>query len=308
VRAKSLRLVAFLLATAVAASLVAAHHVRAQVNDVMLNAGSHMMQLGTDAAPPRVLRLNGARLHVRAQFLRDVRLTQVLDVLEARCRARGAQLDASVEKLFRDPGELDRAQRALFDGVLRAETAELGALACLDTGGQPLSPSDLSRRVATFLRTLDLADIGHLRYMRAEQQAEGVQLLMTWSEGPMKLKEMFPPEGDAPGLELGDLPRPPSSRRVLSAWEEGAEPAINSYLVSGTQLAELAQFYDGQLSALGYEFLTPKPEQPSGRARSMHVAKAGRSAVIAMTQRGAEVLVTLAPDGIRGAATMRLSP
>lgn len=301
---KWLRLLGLGLVMAVLASTVVARYAHAHVNDFMLSAGSAMMDwAGERPEKPRRLYLNGAQLGIRAQRVKGVALSEVLDRFEARCRAQGPKLAEDIDKVFAEPSRLNKADRALFDGILRAQAGEHGAIACLDLGPDGLSASALSARVGAFLRSLDVADIGHLRYLRAQQVDADVQLVMVWSDGPLKLRDMFPEAGDAPGVELNDLSRPPSSRRILSAWEEGEEPVINTYLAESADIGALHAYYVKTLTSQGYEFLHPVPDRPDlSKTQAFYAFKEGRTAVVALSPRGSDVLVSIAPDGVRGGA------
>jgi len=281
----------------------AARFVRAQIDDAMLSAGSSMMQLGErmGAQRPRTIAINGAELRLRVSTAKGFTLSQVLDTFETRCRARSGQFHQQIGR--RDvKAALSDQQKSLLDGVLRTEREGHGAVACLDVGGRALDAKALTERLQAFAASGDVSKIGGLRFMRAETQADGsVLLVMLWSDGALNLKRMFPSEGDAPGVDFTGIPRPPQSRRLLSAWEQGEAPAMNLYTSGAKDPGEVDHFYRKELARAGFRLLTPSVPKSTRDARGLLFAKDGRTLVLSVSRgsRG-QMLVSMLPTDTAG--------
>lgn len=301
--ARALRLALFLVCCQVVFTLMLARHVNAQVKNLMLTVGSQLMQLGEPGAarPPRTLMLNGTELRLRVQTARNRKLGEVLDTFERRCRERSGRFH---ELLTERSVELTQPQRELLDGVIRADAGRAGMVACLDVGEARLGVGELLERVHRFLRSGDVSDIGYVRYVRAEQDGADVFLVMFWNDGPFNIRRMFPTSGDAPGVDIPGLPRPPKSRRVLSAWEEGEGPALNLYEVEGMSADASDRHYRATLAEQGWHALNPE-SSGTRKTRGLMVMRGGLTAVLASsdTERGS--LISVLPMDDKGGASVR---
>jgi hypothetical protein len=106
-----------------------------------------------------------------------------------------------------------------------------------------------------FEQSLDVSEFGELRYIYAQRAAEGGTFFVAfWVEGSFKLADMFPTEGDAPGRDAADVPRPPQARRILSSWEEGRPQAVATYLGGGST-GRLIDFYRDEMPEAGWDIL-----------------------------------------------------
>jgi hypothetical protein len=306
---KMLRLSAFLFFAQAVASLFLVRAVRAEVRDLMLSAGAQMMQLGKELGgqAPRTLRLNGAQIRLRVQSSRQHTLEQVLDEFESRCRKNNG---AFYEQLRAAPKtkSWSESQLALFDGVIRVESKDAGAVACFDVGGEQGSAGTLLARARRFADTGDAAAFGELRYVRAERTEQGVFVVMMWNDGPMNIKQMFPSQGDVPGVEFSGLPRPPRSRRVLSAWEEGQAPALNIYEASDISPSALDLYYRSELPKQGWEVMTPRNEDKSTTVRGLMAMRQGVTVTVGNSSLASGGMTTIIPMDTRGDATVSARP
>jgi hypothetical protein len=302
---KVVRLGAFLFVCNLITSAFALRHVHAQVEDLMLSVGSRMMQLGQNIehAAPRTLRLNGAAVRLRVETLPNATLEQVLDTFEGRCRSVNGRFHEQLSKAeLATP--LDDAQLDFLDGVIRAEdeARASGMVACLDVGDEKTTPSMVLERAQRFLQSGDTAELGHLRYVTAEQDGKNVFMVMLWTDGPLNVYKMFPEAGDAEGVELEGLPRPPHSRRLISAWEEGQGPALNMYTTEHMDGAALDEHYRTALPKLGWTIMT-KPGTAPKDLRGMMVMRDGVTAIIAtQTDADGHGITSLVPMDASGAA------
>jgi hypothetical protein len=291
---KVMRLGAFLTFVQLLVTGLLAHGVRAQLQDLVQSTGAQMMQLaGTPAenGVPRTLRLNGAQIRLRAQRLPGRTLEDVLDQFQARCRAHNGRF---FEQLQQAPetSTWSEKQIGLLDGVLRVDGPEEGSIACMDVGDEKASPSSVLERAQKFVSTGDLASFGGLRMLRAEKRERGVFAVMMWTDGPLNIKQMFPTSGDAPGVDFPDLPRPPGSRRILSAWEEGQSPAINVYEHKTLKPAQLDRFYRAELPKRGWDPLLQPSKGEDLLAHPLMVVRDGVTVALSQTDLHGEALAT----------------
>jgi hypothetical protein len=301
---KLLRLSAFLLFAQALGSLFLVRAVRAEVQDLMLSAGAQMMQLGKElgTTTPRTLRLNGAQIRMRVQSSHQHTLKQVLDQFEQRCRGSNGRFYEQLREAPKTKAWTED-QLALFDGVIRVENERGGAVACLDVGDERGSATSLLERARRFVDSGDAASFGELRYVRAERTESGVFAVMMWTDGPLNIKHMFPREGDAPGVEFPDLPRPPNSRRILSAWEEGQRPALNIYAAKDAQPESLDAHYRAELPKLGWELLTPPGSD--GAVRGLLAMRDGTTVSFSHALVDDQATTTIIPMDTRGDAKVR---
>ncbi|MFT3928082.1 MAG: hypothetical protein QM778_36475 [Myxococcales bacterium] len=180
--------------------------------------------------PPRVLLVNGARL-VLATGRSEQPLSAMLDHFQAHCRAESGGLHQAARAVYRSAR---KDLPSLIDGVLRVEEEKEGLVACLALGAK-LSPRELLARLERFGEHADLQELGGLRVVRVRRVDEGSFFVATWNEGPLPLADMFPEQGDSPGDEPPDVPRPRQARRLLSAWQEGRPSGVYVYSVSAAR-------------------------------------------------------------------------
>jgi hypothetical protein len=169
----------------------------------------------------RTLVVNGARLRLRSGTTQDS-IDRVLDLQSASCREHGAWLNP----------------------IVRTRSRDQGFIGCI----VPPAGQNITDGLSALAKTHDLASLGELRVTWALQGDGATRYVSVASDGALELPNMFPSEGDAPGIDLTDLPRPPAARRLLSTWQEGAAPLLVSYQ-SALPLDELEQRYSSELGA-----------------------------------------------------------
>jgi hypothetical protein len=179
----------------------------------------------------RTLVVNGARLQLRTGSTPDS-LDAVLDAQVRPCRVDGAWLNP----------------------VVRTRSSDQGVAGCI------LAPDghDLGDRLHAFATSHDVSSLGQLRVTWAMRSGDATRYVAIGSDGPLELLAMFPADGDAPGVDVAGLPRPPEARRVLSTWQDGTAPLLVSY-ESSLSLDELERAYTADLSAHGEVKVMPQP-------------------------------------------------
>jgi hypothetical protein len=224
---------------------------RAAFGERLLGFGGDLARLSgfRMASTPRRVSVNGVQLELVSAST-PLSVKETLDRLEVICRKRGGVVGADqAAQLLLNP--VAPPARGWLEPRMRKETESKGMLACLDTSG-PLTLSDLTARLSSFVRTGDLSDVGGLRYAVAERQGSSTAVLFFWSEGAMPLKAMFPKSGDAPGADPAGVPRPRGARRLLSGIEHGAPFSFTAYTTDATSPESLVGWYQASLYEAGF--------------------------------------------------------
>lgn len=239
---------------------------------------------------PRELRINGAQIDVRSGHSQDS-LHALLDRAEADCRLVSAGLYERSQRAKRRTG--------LSDGILRVEDSKEGLVACLPLGVREASWPELAARLEAFSRDGDLEVLGGVRLLRAEARQAGAFFVLVTTQGPVPLLRMFPAQGDAPGLDFEDIPRPQRARRVLSAWQQHGSPAINVYESKATQ-GQALDDYLNQAGTFGFRRLGSTRQDEV--ARAMLLERAGRQLVVsAQASPSGALLVVMPLEARKGA-------
>lgn len=254
---KLLRLTVFLTVVGIGFALFSAHQARAQLGEIMMGLGADMMRYH-DAErqdAPRQLMLNGRPIHLSSGTTKHD-LGTVLDYYEKRCQERDGQLHEQMMELVRSEKlEVPQVEGSAVDSVLREQDDDRGFVACLDLGEEEVDVEGLLDRFEEFEKSLDLAEIGHLRYVYARQGGGTTHFVAFWTQGRFPIREMFPVEGDAPGADPDGVPRPPESRRVLSAYEKGHPQSMTMYVSPSQDAGSLERFYRGEMADEGWTVL-----------------------------------------------------
>ena len=284
---KVLRLSAFLTCVYLAVLLVVGHNARAQVGETLFGIGEEMLRYEgahrIDA--PRTLMLNGQPIRLASGVTRHG-LTRVLDWYEARCQEHDGELGEQLREITEGTPEMREIDSSLIDATLREEEGGKGYVACLDTGRERLGPGDILARFEKFRVALDVSELGDLRYIYAEENAEGTFFVAFWTQGSFKIAEMFPGQGDVPGNDVDGVPRPPDGRRILSAWEDGRPQSVTMYGESRKGPDELERWYRVRMPDEGWRLL---------ELDDAMLARTGRERVphLLVWERGEDEMATL---------------
>jgi hypothetical protein len=257
-----------IVAILIAGCLRSAH---AHLGETLLTFGDQLVKWqGMKAnSGPRRLYVNGLGLGL-ITLSTELDVTHALDRFQELCRKHGGL--AVPSPLAKKLGPNLNA----FDGSFRQESAAQGVLACLDSG-HPLSLSELTERLTRLRDSGDLAALGDLRYVLARRSGATTTLLVFWTEGSAPLLQLFPKNGDAPGRDPRDVPRPPASQRTLSAAEQGAPYALTLYRTPNQTPEQLRQWYRHELEGSGWHVR----EDSAGSA--LAAQRPGRSLLIAFS-------------------------
>jgi len=184
------------------------------------NAGmlDHLLNLPNPVSgDPRVLVLNGQHLLFDTR-VSDESMDQVLDESLENCPTR--------QELGGPVGSDGR-----------------GYTVCIHPNPTAHGAPSLSSRIRTFGATLDMASFGTFEYVYAEQHGARTALIRMRSTEDLDVQALVPIDGDAPGVDLADFPRPPAGRRVLQAYEEGQPYRLTIFSRSEQTVAQLQHWY-----------------------------------------------------------------
>jgi hypothetical protein len=185
------------------------------------------------------------------------------------------------------------AKALALDGILDTQHDREGVVACFETteGKPPLSgPQELGQTLAAAAESGDLSALGSFRYVyaRAEEGGRTAHLELT-SEGTLNVRQMFPKQGDAPGVDDAELPRPRGTRRVLSVVHEvgqGVRAAAMTGYESPVAASELRRSYAAELRVRGFALRALEGAEREA-ALPLVVRTAGRTVLVSFTERRA---------------------
>jgi len=263
---KMARLTTFVVVVVLLGFAFRAHQVHGQLDERMLQMGEVMMRY--DGAirqdDTRVMMINGERLQF-SSGVTEHSVGEVLDNFETVCEAHDAGL---VERFARLPERLNGHTQSHFRPIMRGEGGSGGYVVCLDMGQDEMTFNELRERFDRFEDSSDVHDVGDIRYVYAQETDDpAVRHFVTfWTDGHFRFRSMMNTDGgDAPGTDLTDVPRPPGSRRMITASEVGQTEAAVMYAGSSMTEWELEHFYTTSLAEHGWE-ITPIADdrQPQG--------------------------------------------
>lgn len=274
-----LRLAVFAAVLCVSAAAFVLRSARADVAEALWAVGPAIMAFpGAPREEARQLQLNGVRLSFRTQAV-EGSLADVLDHYEAICGS------------------------AIATQTARNDLA--GYVACLDMGDTPQDLGALVNRFVAFSETGNLRELGAPRYAFARRGTGGpdgkVFVLTMWVDSALNLYRMLPREGsDAAGRDLFEVPRPPRSQRILSAWEEGQPSGVLVYRVAAKSARELESFYRVELPRAGWRVIEHDPGE-SVRVDDIHLLTAAKGnrlvTVLCQSEGASQAVLTLLASG-----------
>lgn len=265
----------------------------ARASEAALALGSELSRLSEldDGGSPsgraaETLLINGQRFH-HAVLLGKGGPGELLDRLQSDCVREPGPLASALAQLAQAVSQTEAGEPAagLRQGVLRHEDGERGMLVCFPgRGGGGLSV--LAQHLAQLGRTGSLAAFGPVRYLHVQRTApEHSRVTALWSDAGLDAVAMFPSTGDAPGHDSQLIPRPPESRRLLSAAAEGASLLLLHY-ASHAPRSLLQRFYATELRTRGFR------ELAADRDAAVYQREDGRQLYLALLEQRAATQVT----------------
>jgi hypothetical protein len=248
---KLVRVAAYAASVFGVAGLLAAGSAYGSMKDGAFEIGEELGKLdhiGTKSP----IKLNGQPIFVGSQVL-DMSVSETLDRAETLCHRGNPAHPGS------DPASLDSPEMTLETdgpsiGKIREEREGRGVVVCF----APQEPVDGLRdkmdRYFEFFESGNLEDLGDLRYFFARATDDGgTHLVRVWTEGSFDFYAMTSLNGeDAPGSDPSDAPRPPKSRRLLSATADKTVYAVRVY-ETALSPTEIAATYDRLMTDRGWK-------------------------------------------------------
>jgi len=249
--------------------LRAAH---AEVKNRTVELGRQMLQL-SNATQHDVnkLLLNGQPMFVASSMSKDAP-GDVLSRFEADCQKNAAQPVANWRELATKTDADKAGSSVMPDGVMRGGNNEEGTIVCFTKGDS--SKPTVKEAFKTFAETGELGALGNLRYVYAKRTSKGdTHVLTAWTDNKFNLSDLAPPEGsEAPGADFAEIPRVPTSNRLLSAQVEGTPFGVNVYRSKqGPQ--KVVAFYDEEMAKRGWVSIDPeldkRPENAGDKTKAI---------------------------------------
>jgi len=290
-----LRLAAFVLTVGVVLAVFSARAAASRTREGMLSFGRQMLEYAdrTALGETRTLAINGVNLDFAVGSTADP-VETVLNYYADRCAARGTTARAPSDVQGQLPPEstvpvdssrVSTRQRGWVTS--RQSNEARGYVACLDTGNVELTSAEILRRVQAFVAGGDLSEVGRLRYLYAERAShDRTRFVGFWSDGPVRLLAMFPSHGDAPGIDVSDVPRPAGMRRILSAREVN-QPYLLAMYAGNQPRSVLESHFASSMPAAGYTLLPPRGGHADPAAERMLTYERGnRTVTIVLGESG----------------------
>jgi hypothetical protein len=272
-----------------------------------------MRELGPLVDSPQAMTINGNRMYLSTRTV-DMSVKDAVDAVDRHCRERGGGFSEEVNALPGVNRQIPASARDLNKlGVARSDqdtpNADRAQIACIAQPAEAKGFESFLKRVDRFVSTGDLSQLGDVRYFRAERLENGrTHVLSMWTEGKFDLWSMFPEQGDAPGSDSRDVPRPKDSVRLLTALSADGRQGVRIY-ESANPPERLLTEYERAMAARQWQLapLSMSETQVISRTDEARLFfKEGAAAlVVASADPGEKTAVTLLEMGTRGQAVGR---
>jgi hypothetical protein len=290
-RARALvRLTAYVAVVGLGLGAFGLHAAKAEAGKAGLALGRQLLPLVELESERSTIRINGQSLFVSSAIV-DGTVGGILDRFEHECREGNASAKDAWPTVART-GVAARSFAPRLEVFRREGPNEReGVVFCFAAHGRDRAFADAARR---YRETHDLGAFGALRYAfvtRTDEQR--VRVVATWTEGSFRL-DARAPSGDAEGADPEAAPRPPRSKRLMSATL--GEAPYGMYAFSSADSPEaVLHFYDDALSRAHWVAITP-PASLSPTAPS----RAGLEHARSYVKDGVQLLVAATPDRQQG--------
>lgn len=251
---KLTRLMVYFTCVAMVLAIVAGRIAYAHAKKAAMETGAELVRLTDNAHMAGVyrLRLNGELVKITSA-VSHVPHEAILDRFQKECEDHADGMETEFGNLATavTPDAYPRNEGHPGIGVLRQSDDKSGIVMCFATGKVTTTAEALAR-IAEFAKTGDLGSLGSVRYVIAKKGENAPShVVALWTEGSFNVNKMFPDEGDAPGNDAPGVLRPPSSKRLLTAYAEGAPYGVRVYDSTMDKEAILTE-YDKVMPATGW--------------------------------------------------------
>jgi hypothetical protein len=230
----------------------------ARIDEAVQQFGETLLrQLGPDmVGQTQELLVNDQRVFLSSKVAARP-LDDTLDELDRHCEGLASPALSSFENLPPSKQaedlltELGNPRRWSMQRQVDDDLA-MGQVACIAHPQDDASVEETVARAVRFVETGDLAALGDARYFLARKLADDrTHVISIWTEGHFDLAGMFSAEGDAPGSDSSNLPRPPGARRTFSALVPDRPYAVRMYESHESRESILA-YYDEAMPKAGW--------------------------------------------------------
>lgn len=231
---------------------LSARGLAAEASERSLLFGQQLGSFQVFAGRSTDLVLNGQQLSLHTQVVqRPIR--DVLHDFATVCRAGSERASAEfAEHLSASAQDLAAIQRMF---VMRDQRGDEEGTALCFAGLGEGGLADVSARFSRFAETLDLSELGALRYVYLRKNPRGTHVIFVTSTGPLSLERLWPSDQrDVDGAEPIAGARPKDSVRFISARLLDAPRGLTAYRTA-RPAAETLRDYAEQVRAGGYEVL-----------------------------------------------------
>lgn len=280
------RLAVYFMVVAALLGVVAGRIAYAHAKQTALDTGRELVRLTDTGKLTGVnrLRINGALVNVSSS-VSNLSHQAVLDRFQKECEDHADGMADEFTSLHSELAAAPKNQGFPGIGVLRQDDDKAGMVVCFAIG-RAASETEIYARIAEFAKTGDLASLGSVRYVTAKKGAStNSHVVALWTDGAVNVKQMFPDQGDAPGNDAPGVLRPPSSRRLMTAYAEGAPYGVRVYESTLGRDAILGEF-DKVMPSTGW-MAYPRAVENVPTARSF-------------SKEGHDILVATEPSGSGG--------
>jgi hypothetical protein len=305
------RVAGFCTVVSFAFTALTVRSVYGEMEETTLRVGRNMLKLKDVLGPPQMLVFNGATIYAGGRHV-PMSVKEFLDRFEEHCEEHSAGFEEDFRSIPRDklkllPEEWQHPKRL---GVMRKEAGDReGSLSCLVHPDGAKGVRELVTRIRAFMETGDASRIGHLRFVFAKKNDEigGSDVVTVWNEGAFNIDQILAADGDAPGRDTEGAPRPPETRRVVSADMQGTPYAYRGY-ESNQSVEALLDFYDKNMEGWGWEAVTPPTDEEGVLRHQRAFLKDNAVLFIDGEREGETTKLQVVEMGSRGAVRVEVGP
>jgi hypothetical protein len=268
--------------------VVLVHSAYARAADVGLDLGDELRHMeeghlsGDVSGEVYQLAVNGQSFQSNNQATSRP-LHALLDYFQEQCSTNGDGLADGLEHLTSTLRDLPKVSGHPGFMILRKEAEDRGFIFCMGTDHE-LTMGEKISKMRQVAATGDLGQIGDIRYVSIMSDPGGSTVASLWTHGTLNIGAMFPRGADAPGEDIGAVPRPDGARRILTGSVIGAPFGVNAYEVPGAP-AQVMASVETKLLAAGWQ-PAPIPDAIHVATRFYSLPGALDLAVVARGDRG----------------------